>query len=273
MNYQYTEKNLHSIISYCHMHSEEEIIKYKTAMIPDVLYKYISLRKNETKLNSQKIEDIGKSFVYCCKVEELNDPFEGRFAFFKGDNEDDIRDLFSSLTYEKLYISSMTSVGPNSMPMWAYYANNHEGFCLKLRTSDSFYNGEIYPVFYSEFRDNWYNIMNNVVSSIMEYYEKTGSTDTKQFLNYTQMMIISYCVKHSSWKSEKEFRIIQPYQDHRLVDIEKIYLGRRCQKVHEEEIVEIAKKKNIEVVRFGDPQEDERFSLGSTKIVSFSDEN
>ena len=103
--------------------------------IPDVLYKYYSLT-NDIRVNELKLEALRNQKIYMSDSTELNDPFDGR-AFFYNPNklikherleccEGNIIDDFTA--FYKL--TSFTLNGVTSMPMWAHYSGNHNGYCV-----------------------------------------------------------------------------------------------------------------------------------------------
>ena len=55
--------------------------RYKAAFIPNRLYKYYSLG-DDPALNELKLETLSRGEVYLSKMEEFNDPFEGKALYF-----------------------------------------------------------------------------------------------------------------------------------------------------------------------------------------------
>lgn len=103
--------------------------------------------------------------------------------------------------------------------MWAYYANNHQGFCAEYLLCDT-QKKYIFPVTYEPERVAANVITTNLLYEYMEMKEQGRNyTDTSADANvYLQMMILSLAAKHKSWEHEKE--LIDAVKD---IDVCKVY--------------------------------------------------
>ena len=128
--------------------------RYKAAFIPNRLYKYYSLG-DDPALNELKLETLSRGEVYLSKMEEFNDPFEGKALYFN-------KSLLEEKGWSRSLIETVSDTLRNNyriacfcnaeekeqnMPMWAYYANNHQGFCVE-HTFNLDYMTFLYPVSY-----------------------------------------------------------------------------------------------------------------------------
>lgn len=103
--------------------------------IPDVLYKYYSLTSNEN-LNEQKFQTLQQGKIFMADIKTLNDPFDGKAFFYNAEHLKEVerfvphngKRIDDFTVFHKA--ASFTKNGVNSMPMWAHYSNNHEGFCV-----------------------------------------------------------------------------------------------------------------------------------------------
>lgn len=120
-----------------------EAIAYKNSHIPDVLYKYCWLDKETTDKakedNDLRLSTLAKGQIYLATLDQFNDPFEGKAFVFDGDDSD--RSGFTAEQFQKFadHIKSNSRFccfsnadeKQQNMPMWAYYSNNHRGFCVE----------------------------------------------------------------------------------------------------------------------------------------------
>ena len=121
----------------------EEATAYKARFLPDVLYKFVPLY-DDTNLDKRIMEDNNKRFsslergeIWFSSREAMNDPFE-----FTGIYIDEAKmrnigwdaDRLAKIKQDFLdsfFLASFTSNMSNNLPMWAHYANNHAGYCVK----------------------------------------------------------------------------------------------------------------------------------------------
>ena len=89
---------------------------------------------------------------------------------------------------------------PNDMPMWAYYANEHRGFCVEYEVVSA---EHLYPVFYVKERLAAQALFINALNSF--FNPAAPSEDSGLILRH--MMLLS-AFKDESWRSENEIRAI-----------------------------------------------------------------
>lgn len=127
------------------------------------------------------------------------------------------------------------------MPMWAYYANNHQGFCVEYLLCDM-QKKYIFPVTYEPERVSANSITTNLLYEYMKMKEEGREyTDTSADANvYLQMLILSLAAKHKSWEHEKEYRIICYRDDFPAIPF-KIYIGLNCKEEYKKELIEVGR--------------------------------
>ena len=195
-------------------------------------------------------------------VKSLNDPFDGK-AYFYNANEikkydvliphngriiDDFTDFIK--------VASLTGNDINSMPMWAHYSNNHEGFCVSYDMND---NNELFsctfPVQYCNQRIDVTSLMEKQIKILTDEIPKQLEMDVKQILisdlSIVYMSLLFCNLKHSSWSYENEFRCTtgaiaegMPYIDAKP---KEIFIGINCSPQHSKKLMEIADVLNVPI--------------------------
>lgn len=224
----------------------QEAVEYKATQIPTRLIKYYGLNENEI-INKSKMEYLKEQKIYLSSFSEFNDPFEGKFFRFDsaklenhGWNKDMVKHYYDLIAGNFRY-TCLSDTDENNMPMWAYYANNHQGFCVEYLLCDT-QKKYIFPVTYEPERVAANVITTNLLYEYMEMKEQGRNyTDTSADANvYLQMMILSLAAKHKSWEHEKEYRIIS-FWDYFPAIPTKIYIGINCKEEHKKELIDAVK--------------------------------
>lgn len=231
--------------------------------ISDLVYKYYSLSNNE-KENSIKLSTLLNKKVYLSDPKSFNDPFDNKAFFYRSEylaRHERLKrwngkfiDDFSS--YVRL--SSFTSNGINNMPMWAHYANNHQGYCVAYDTDlkdNILLRASLFPVQYIDERIDITSIIDSFVSELETLIEKSKKTGEKRIgidnLIIVWISIYYACLKHSTWGYEKELRCVissaskgAPYID---ATPSAIYMGAKCSALNQQQLFNIAYKLDIPV--------------------------
>lgn len=141
---------------------------------------------------------------------------------------------------EQLFISCLTDINNlKSSVMWAHYANNHRGFCIEYDSKKLKELNYVYiPIKYSTlFEPSWMYSFHNSIK---------------------KLIFNSIYVKSNEWGYEKEWRfhdINEKYKNQKGYTIKvqgtikNVYLGYRVDKQLEKEIIEICRKKKINVYK------------------------
>lgn len=229
-----------------------EAVAYKATQIPTRLVKYYSLNDDKN-TNESKIQYLKEQRIFLSPFTGFNDPFEGKFFRFDKEKLDSCgwdRDMvityYNSLAKSFKY-TCLSDTDENNMPMWAYYANNHQGFCVEYLLCEM-QKKYIFPVTYEPERVSANAITTNLLYEYMKMKEEGKDyTDTSADANvYLQMMILSLAAKHKSWKHEKEYRIICHRDDFPAIP-SKIYIGLNCKEEYRKLLTEVGK--SIEVCK------------------------
>lgn len=116
-----------------------EAKEYRKKLIPQKLVKYVSLT-NDHKSNEKKFFSLENNMAWFSSIKTLNDPYEFKCMYIdekklKAANYDTVMiDAFKNYLKEQEHswtVLSLSNAGVESLPMWAYYSNNHNGFCIE----------------------------------------------------------------------------------------------------------------------------------------------
>lgn len=131
---------------------------------------------------------------------------------------------------------------PEQLLMWSHYSDFHKGFCVEYNIGAWAINDNrrriLYPVIY---QDNFYDVTGHLIKQ----------TESGHFNNLYP--IISGATKSKEWEYEKEWRFIFNIgpsfekQNYSMNCQSKVFLGSRMNSSDKERILEICRRKNIEV--------------------------
>ena len=136
----------------------QDALEYKNTYVPNSVYKYYCLDDND-ELNKMKLQTLENGKVFLSGLKGFNDPFEGKALYF---DEEKLKEsnwtmnILNKVTEEfatraRICCFSNADEKEQNMPMWAYYANNHKGFCVEYELKDEI-KKHMYPVEYNETR-------------------------------------------------------------------------------------------------------------------------
>ena len=245
---------------------KEEAKKYRKSKTPSRLYKYFSL-KNAA---DSKLQYLKENKIFLSDFGGFNDPFEGRFFRFDDEkikankwNPQDVRRHYAEFCKMARY-TCLSATNENNMPMWAYYADNHEGFCVEYNFTER-QKKYIYPVSYEPYeRPMANNVSMNLLYAYMKLSAEGKSVDdiSSEIDMLMEMYIISLASKHSSWKHEAECRIIVANRHDFPAVASRIYIGLNCKEEHRRKLIEIGRTIEFcEVYQMTIDENSERFEL------------
>lgn len=182
--------------------------------VPNVLYKYTSFEDmNDLE---RRINSLAKHKVWISRMGALNDPFEGKILYIQpevlaeyGYTGETVKEILDSVYRlgESMPILSLAATNlSNDMPLWAHYANNHNGYCLEYEIIDNTF---LYPVIYEEKRYAANSIITNLVHQAYKMI-KEGDRRNNSISPQQAIILQSHFCKHKSWAYEKEVRLYYP---------------------------------------------------------------
>ena len=255
----------------------EEVFKVLKLYVPDTLYKYYSLT-DDTCLNEQKLNTLLRGKIYANEAKYLNDPFDNKAYFFNpGElmkykrlkkHKGRLIDDFSAFSR----VSAFTANGVNSMPMWAHYSNNHDGYCVSynMRNEGNLWlRSCTFPVQYTDQRIDISSLMKWQIGDIEEQYKKQTAVGRKEIilndlsLVFTATLLIN--LKHVSWSYENEFRCTIGVSEYTSPYVSalpnEIYIGLNCSKENRKRLLEIGRKRKIPVYQMLYDEMNDDFNL------------
>ena len=275
------EKNI-IMSQFSYLFKNEQYEKAKEVLesfVPKHLYKFYSFGSEEKK--SQKLATLRNGEIWAASPKENNDPFEinGGGVYINCDRlslamqeincpPEKIEYIIHMIKAEiekrdkEAFIASFIG-GPfacdldiimdtksliPTIPMWAYYAEDNKGFCIKFNAECAKKTG-IYSVEYSAEQSELY-------TEIIRGLTREGFDERLDFI-YN----LRYVFKSSQWEHEHEYRYICYLSQHPElaerynkkanglsvtfgelgIKPEKIYLGVNCEEENKNEMIEIAK--------------------------------
>ena len=234
-----------------------EAKEYRKKLIPQKLVKYVSLT-NDNESNEKKFFSLENNMAWFSSIKTLNDPYEFKCMYI------DVKKL-EAANYDKVLIDafknylkdqedswtvlSLSNAGIESLPMWAYYSNNHKGFCIEYTVEDP---ELIYPVSYEQKKVPIASIIAGMFSEFEQAYNNHEPLSLDA-LFYACVMRYQFLMKHVSWKHEEEYRIIYPFVtnigNNMLINkiglrTSRIVAGINCSDEHKKRLNAISQKIN-----------------------------
>ena len=266
--------------------SLEEAMDYKNKFIPRILYKYVPLLDNRyveyNEENNNRLNSLRDNKLWVSHYEKFNDPFELKMLAIDrerlketGWTSEEI-EKFLEYFRDATLISCFSSEVDNNMPMWAHYANNHKGYCVKYSVVNP---QMIFPVIYEPVRSKSAVIVTNIVKEIIESYSNNLRSPSERFYQDFSYLYISFTCKHNMWQYENEYRLLYINFDlnnrqGKLINlsevgikVEAIYIGYDCDDTYKKELIEIGKSIGCEVYKMNFDEYGEEFKLISEKII------
>ncbi len=245
--------------------------------IPDTLYKYFSLTADQD-LNDKKLQTLRKKQVYMSDIKDFNDPFDSKAFFYNPQALADIKRLehvdgrfiddFSAFHKG----TALTENGTNSMPMWAHYANNHQGFCVAYDMKNPFNTalaGCTFPIQYTDQRLDITSYMKKYASGVATEIDKQMAQGKKPILltDLSLVYVAQYLcnIKHLTWQYEKEFRCTNGANAKGMPFIDAapkaIYVGLNCSKENRNKLIKISKELSVPIYQMCFDELSEHYEL------------
>ncbi|MDD6469153.1 MAG: DUF2971 domain-containing protein [Bacilli bacterium] len=255
-----------------------EALKYLSLTTPKTLYKFYSLGSDD-KMDLIKLKTLKENKIWVDLFKNKNDPFEminfnineETVKDNKNKNGELIIDKQTLVTiYQKnldfyknsLKFASFTQTMETNIAMWAYYANNHKGFCCMFDIIDTSSYGmiNIKPIFYEssilKLSSGFVNHL--IVDRLNSLIADDRETKIRSLTNWEAIKIFGSC-KDPSWSHEREYRIFYIKEgndegetvDAKTLNIElkAIYIGLNCSKKNEEELINISEALNVPIYK------------------------
>lgn len=202
---------------------------------------------------TQGSRDQGVDLVWFSNPEKQNDPYEFNGIYWDEDRllaagvQQGSIDNAKELLFHRLCLSAFTSNMSNNLSMWAHYANNHHGYCVKYRVGNkrTFRN-----VIYGDQRKALTNTFLHFLQQA-DLGENLGNRDfINEALKDSAILQDKFFYKHISWAYEHEYRALYPFDGTTFgtnvpiselsLTVDTIYSGINCSDGNKEKLAQIA---------------------------------
>lgn len=234
----------------------DEMQRVRMKSIPSKLYKFFPLFDSQLSVeNEKRFKTLSSNSMWCSMPCCQNDPYEfnGFYINHKALAEngwpDDIIDRIEKGLdrTSEYYLCSLTANDENSLPMWAYYTNSYKGYCMEYCVTSP---ARIHPVRYESQRVD----AALIVAELIRAHEEGNEKVARKFLH---ILYEYFYIKHTSWKHEKEYRIVSVVDDleikgknisNDMLGIRPIRLiaGYCCSKENKARLAQICMKSDIQ---------------------------
>lgn len=171
----------------------DEATDFRRSIMSKTIYKFYPILSDDGSHSDDQrtFATLKNNQIWCSKLSGFNDPFEG-VGYYLNDLDEEMEHRWS----ECFRVACFTENAASNISMWAYYANNHKGFCVEYAVKNNQY---LYDVNYIEFRESQVPIFMDAV-----HKKFLGQPTEKEEV----LIFEKYLTKHVSWSNEKEYRII-----------------------------------------------------------------
>lgn len=231
----------------------DEAEELRKSKVPTRLIKFISLNEIDAE-NEKKLQTLRNRKIWFSAISELNDPYElqgmfiDRQTLHKRGFPDEVIHKFEKLLHTLCTKWALVSLSANKtdyLPMWAYYSNNSRGFCIEYEVVKP---DVISQVWYEEKRIPIASIITSVYAEYHKLVE-TSQENNPELDFYLTVLKQQFFLKHLSWVSENEYRIIYPISTGKGILVKEADVGLRvtriiaginCSKAHRVQLNEIS---------------------------------
>ncbi|MED1489730.1 DUF2971 domain-containing protein [Bacillus smithii] len=255
-----------------------EAMKYKDIFVPKVLYKYYPFFDNRyvnfEKENQVRLDSLRNNEIWVSSYKKFNDPFEFKMLTLDRERLESINWKIEYLEKvleefkKRTLISCFSCEVENNMPLWAHYASNHSGYCVKYTVTNP---RNIFPVFYEPVRTKAAVIPSTIVSEMFKSFNQNLKEPTYNFYKFFSYYYMSFCCKHLFWEYENEFRLLYPCidpVDGLSVSLEKvglkvagIYIGFKSDNNFKQNLISIGRELDCDVFEMYFDEYSEEYKL------------
>jgi hypothetical protein len=209
--------NLKKYLDYLLNEQIDKADEVRISLVLKKLYKFISLN-DDISFNQMKFHTLENESLWFSSVRELNDPYEFKCMYIDYSKLEEANhpenyikayENFFDFFLQRLAVVSMTKNSFDYLPMWAYYSNNYNGFCVEYDVVDPI---PWFSVIYEENRIPIASTIANFFTSF-ENMIRLDKTEDDNVKFYAYLLQHQLYLKHKSWESEKEFGCVQLLND------------------------------------------------------------
>lgn len=226
--------NFHKLFEAAQSGNRDAFFNVLKENIPCKLYKYVCLDGSQN--DDLKFLSLEQNSLWISNIKAFNDPFEFKGIIldkrkFKeyGYSDEVIQKYSNSIDFSEEYgVCCLSNTTTSCLPMWAYYANAHQGFCIEYEILNK---DHIFEVLYEERRIKIFNSFCELASELNKLASNNSSFDEKKANSSGLMLFTKMLIKSNNWSHEKEFRIIYPLNNNSGENISIDLLGLKVIKI------------------------------------------
>lgn len=260
MNTKFNYEYFHSLIKSGEI---DAAFDYRASFTPEYIYKFYPLADNpvdeqQKQLNQKRLYSLENEMIWFASPEKQNDPYE-----FKGIYWDDNKllqigipqqsiEYTKELLFKRILLAAFTSNVSDNLSMWAHYANNHHGYCVKYKVGNK---RTIRNVIYSSNRTSMTNTFINFLQQGFRGFKLGDVKLIEESQKLSAILQDKFFYKHTSWEYENEFRALYPFDGTETglnvsiaeisLSVEEIYSGINCSEENKKELSRIASKLKV----------------------------
>lgn len=204
--------------------------KVRISTIPNKLVKFVWLDGSES--DEKKFSSLSREEIWFAQKDLLNDPYEYKGmlvdrkkmknAGYSQNIIDEYQTLFDFSDYG---ITCLSSNNIDYLPMWAYYTNNHKGFCIEYEIIKK---DCIHEVLYEPERIKVASLIFQSIESAKKAMI-SGKREHTDF--YYRIFLQNLFIKDKSWKHENEYRIVYPLDGKKGMNVQVHRLGMKTNRI------------------------------------------
>ena len=238
-----------------------EAAEFRESFIPDVLTKFVYLNDEKDDEDGKKKESNEKKFyslennmLWFSSIDCVNDPYEFKGLYIDeqkmkeaGYSDEVISAYNEFLSMHEYSLVCLSGKDIDYLPMWAYYTNDHKGFCIEYEVIKK---SAIHEVIYEPKRIPIASIFFQLKDALKQSMAH-GKNALPVARKLTTILQQNLYIKSETWKHEQEYRIAFPDIKHpgenREINefglrVKRIIAGINCSPEHIERLNEISNK-------------------------------
>lgn len=231
----------------------EKAAEFRESFIPDILTKYIWLSDDE-KSNDKKFFSLENNMLWLSSIDHVNDPYEFKGLYIdeqkmkEAGYPDEIISAYEEfLSMQEFGLVCLSGNGIDFLPMWAYYTNDHKGFCVEYEVVKK---AAIHEVIYEPKRIPIASILFQLKDALKASMAH-GKDAPPKARKLTTILQQNLYIKNKTWKHEQEYRIAlpgikRPGENKEINElglrVKRIIAGINCSPDHIERLNEISNK-------------------------------
>ena len=208
----------------------DEARKVRFSTILSKLIKFIWL--DEAEKDEKKFLSLQREEIWFAQKDLLNDPYEykgillDRKKLSEAGYSPDVIEKYQTLfDFSDYGITCLSANSIDYLPMWAYYTNNHKGFCVEYNVIKK---DCIHEVLYEPERIKVASLIFQSREAIKKAIT-SGHREQAEF--YSTIFLQNLFIKAKSWEHEKEYRIVYPLDNSIGMNVSVSDLGLRTSRI------------------------------------------